>query len=182
MLDQNRPFIPVRFAILTVSDTRVEADDVSGQKLYDFISSAGHEVVERTIVKDDQALLSKQIENWLENNEIQAIISTGGTGLTGRDITPEVFEKFFDKPIDGFGEIFRMLSYQKIGTSTIQSRAVAGVAKGTYMFALPGSPSACVDAWEGILKFQFNNQFRPCNLVEIMPRLGEVGEKRVASA
>jgi len=172
-LDETRPFLPVRIAVLTVSDTRGLADDKSGQTLVDLITATGHQVAERAIVRDDQAAIVARLRGWVADPRVDVVISTGGTGVTGRDVTPEAFEQVYDKAIPGFGEIFRMLSYQKIGTSTIQSRATAGVAGGTYLFALPGSPGACRDAWEDILRHQLDNRFRPCNLVELMPRLRE---------
>jgi molybdenum cofactor biosynthesis protein B len=172
-IDESRPFIAVNIALLTVSDTRTAADDKSGDTLADRIAAAGHAVRERTIVKDDQAAIEAQLRAWIADSEIDVVIATGGTGVTGRDVTPEAFHAVYEKHIPGFGELFRWLSFDKIGTSTIQSRATAGVAGGTYLFALPGSPSACRDAWEGILVHQLDNRFRPCNLVELMPRLQE---------
>ncbi|GGF18224.1 molybdenum cofactor biosynthesis protein B [Aliidongia dinghuensis] len=172
-LDESRPFLPVQIALLTVSDTRSLADDKSGGTLAELVTRDGHHVARREIVKDDQAAIEAQLRTWIADPEIDVVISTGGTGVTGRDVTPEAFQAVYEKEIPGFGEIFRWLSWQKIGTSTIQSRATAGVAHGTYLFALPGSPSACRDAWEDILKHQLDNRFRPCNLVELMPRLEE---------
>jgi molybdenum cofactor biosynthesis protein B len=172
-IDETRPFKPVHIAVMTVSDSRTEANDTSGQALADLIARDGHVLQARTIVKDEQAAIVAQLETWIADPEIDVVISTGGTGVTGRDVTPEAFESVFEKKIDGFGELFRWLSYQKIGTSTIQSRAVGGVANATYLFALPGSPSAARDGWEQILKFQLDNRLRPCNLVELMPRLNE---------
>ena len=172
-LDQTRPFLPVNIALLTVSDTRTEADDRSGATLAELATKSGHRVVARRIVKDDQAAIIHQLRTWIADPAVDVVISTGGTGVTGRDVTPEAFQAVYEKEIAGFGELFRMLSYQKVGTSTIQSRATAGVAGGTYLFALPGSPSACRDAWEGILVHQLDNRFRPCNFVELMPRLRE---------
>ena len=172
-IDETRPFKPVHIAVMTVSDSRTEANDTSGQALVDLITRDGHVLKARTIVKDEQAAIVAQLKTWIADPEIDAVISTGGTGVTGRDVTPEAFESVFEKKIDGFGELFRWLSYQKIGTSTIQSRAVGGVANATYLFALPGSPSAARDGWEEILKFQLDNRLRPCNLVELMPRLNE---------
>jgi molybdenum cofactor biosynthesis protein B len=173
LLDDSRPFLPVNIAILTVSDTRTEADDRSGDTLAELIGGDGHRIAARLILRDDQAAIEAQLRRWIADPAIDVVVSTGGTGVTGRDVTPEAFEAVFEKAIPGFGEVFRWLSWQKIGTSTIQSRATAGVAGGTYLFALPGSPSACRDAWEGILKHQLDNRFRPCNLVELMPRLQE---------
>ena len=172
-LDHTRPFLPVNIAILTVSDTRDEAQDRSGNTLADLATSAGHHVRARKIVRDEQEAIIAQLRAWIADPEIDVVISTGGTGVTGRDVTPEAFDSVYEKEIAGFGELFRWLSYDKIGTSTIQSRATAGVAGGTYLFALPGSPSACRDAWDGILVHQLDNRFRPCNFVELMPRLQE---------
>jgi molybdenum cofactor biosynthesis protein B len=172
-IDETRPFKPVHIAVMTVSDSRTEANDTSGQALVDLIARDGHVLKSRTIVKDEQTAIVGQLKAWIADPEIDVVISTGGTGVTGRDVTPEAFESVFEKKIDGFGELFRWLSYQKIGTSTIQSRATGGVANATYLFALPGSPSAVCDGWEEILKFQLDNRLRPCNLVELMPRLNE---------
>jgi molybdenum cofactor biosynthesis protein B len=172
-IDEQRPFLPVNIAILTVSDTRTEADDKSGDTLAELIKATGHRVVQRRIVRDDQDAIVAQLKSWIADATIDAVISTGGTGVTGRDVTPEAFHAVYDKEIAGFGELFRWLSYQKIGTSTIQSRATAGVAGGTYLFALPGSPGACRDGWDDIIKHQLDNRHRPCNLVELMPRLKE---------
>jgi molybdenum cofactor biosynthesis protein B len=172
-LDDSRPFLPVNIAVLTVSDTRTAADDKSGDTLAELIGRDGHRVAARLILRDEQAVIEAQLRHWIADPAIDVVVSTGGTGVTGRDVTPEAFEAVFEKTIPGFGEIFRWLSWQKIGTSTIQSRATAGVAGGTYLFALPGSPSACRDAWEEILRHQLDNRFRPCNLVELMPRLQE---------
>src|SRR5260221_12347490 len=172
-LDESRPFLAVNIAVLTVSDTRSEADDKSGNTLAELIAAAGHRVAARRIVRDDQAGITSQLRAWITDPAIDVVIATGGTGVTGRDVAPEAFHAVYEKEIAGFGEIFRMLSYQKVGTSTIQSRATGGVAGGTYLFALPGSPSACRDAWDGILVHQLDNRFRPCNLVELMPRRHE---------
>lgn len=172
-IDELRPFIAVNIALLTVSDTRTAGDDKSGDTLAERVAAAGHVVRDRQIVRDDQAAIEAQLKAWIADREIDVVIATGGTGVTGRDVTPEAFHAVFDKHIPGFGELFRWLSYEKIGTSTIQSRATAGVAQGTYLFALPGSPSACRDAWDLILKDQLDNRFRPCNFVELMPRLLE---------
>ncbi|MGO1073907.1 molybdenum cofactor biosynthesis protein B [Inquilinus sp. CA228] len=172
-IDESRPFVAVNIALLTVSDTRSAADDKSGDTLAERIAAAGHAVRDRRIVKDDQAAIEAQLKSWIADPEIDTVIATGGTGVTGRDVTPEAFHAVYEKHIPGFGELFRWLSYDKIGTSTIQSRATAGVAGGTYLFALPGSPSACRDAWDLILKDQLDNRFRPCNFVELMPRLRE---------
>src|SRR5215813_416535 len=172
-IDETRLFKPVHIAVMTVSDSRTEANDTSGQALVDLIARDGHVLRARTIVKDERDLIVAQLKAWIADPEVDVVISTGGTGVTGRDVTPEAFESVFEKKIDGFGELFRWLSFQKIGTSTIQSRATGGVAGGTYLFALPGSPGACRDGWEEILRFQLDIRFRPCNLAELMPRLQE---------
>jgi molybdopterin adenylyltransferase len=172
-IDPQRPFLPVRIAILTVSDTRTASDDVSGQLLADRASAAGHNVVARRIVPDDQAQIERQLREYCADPDVDVVIATGGTGITGRDVTPEAFASVIEKDIPGFGELFRWLSYRTIGTSTIQSRALAGVAAGTYLFALPGSTGACRDAWDEILAQQLDNRYRPCNFVELMPRLQE---------
>ncbi|TDI60787.1 MAG: molybdenum cofactor biosynthesis protein B [Alphaproteobacteria bacterium] len=173
MSQSARAFLPLNIAIMTVSDSRTLADDKSGTILVDRLTEAGHNLADRQIVTDNVSAITGQLQKWIDDREIDAIISTGGTGLTGRDVTPEAFEAIFEKKIDGFGELFRMLSYDKIGTSTIQSRATGGVAGGTYLFALPGSPGACKDGWDGILKDQLDFRFKPCNFVELMPRLQE---------
>ena len=178
-IDETRRFIPVHIAILTVSDTRTEADDKSGQVLVDRLAEAGHRLAARAIVPDEIERIRAQVRSWIDDDTIDVVIATGGTGVTGRDVTPEAFEGLYEKSIPGFGELFRMLSYQKIGTSTIQSRCTAGVARGTYLFALPGSRGACKDAWDDILKTQLDYRFRPCNFVELLPRLRE-HEKRKA--
>ena len=172
-VDPDRPFVPIRIGLMTVSDTRTVETDRSGDVLADRITAAGHRIGARCIVRDDQAAIADQVRAWINDPEIDAVIATGGTGVTGRDVTPEAFESLYEKAIPGFGEMFRWQSFQKIGTSTIQSRATAGVADGTYLFALPGSPGACRDAWDGILKDQLDNRHRPCNFVELMPRLRE---------
>jgi molybdenum cofactor biosynthesis protein B len=172
-IDENRPFLPVNIAVLTVSDTRDLATDKSGDTLVERLTADGHHLAARAIVRDDVRAIIDQLRVWIADPQIDVVISTGGTGLTGRDVTPEAFESLYEKKIDGFGELFRWLSYEKIGTSTLQSRATGGVAGGTYMFALPGSPSACRDGWDQILKWQLDNRHRPCNLVELMPRLTE---------
>ena len=172
-IDETRPFKPVHIAVMTVSDSRTEANDTSGQALADLIARDGHVLQARTIVKDEQPAIIAQLKTWIADPEVDVVISTGGTGVTGRDVTPEAFHAVYEKEIAGFGELFRWQSYEKIGTSTIQSRAVGGVANATYLFALPGSPSAARDGWEQILKFQLDNRLRPCNLVELMPRLNE---------
>jgi molybdenum cofactor biosynthesis protein B len=170
-IDESRDFIPVRIAVLTVSDSRTPATDRSGPVLIERLETAGHILADRAILPDDEDALLDRIGRWIEDPEIDVVLTTGGTGLTARDITPEVFERLYDKAIPGFGELFRQLSYTIIGTSTIQSRATAGVSGGTYLFALPGSPSAVRDAWDGILLTQLDHRYRPCNFVEIMPRL-----------
>lgn len=172
-IDESRPFLPVNIAILTVSDTRTPANDTSGDVLAERITAAGHRLVARDIVRDDVEAITAKLSAWIADPEVDVIITSGGTGITGRDVTPEAFERVLEKRIEGFGELFRMLSYQKIGTSTIQSRALGGVARGTYLFALPGSPGAVRDAWDDILRFQLDARHRPCNLVELMPRLME---------
>jgi len=176
-MDDTRPFVPVRIAILTVSDTRAPSDDVSGDTLVRLATEAGHEVAARTLLRDDASEIRKQVERWIDDPGIDVVITTGGTGFTGRDVTPEAVTSLFEKEIDGFSALFHMLSFQTVGTSTMQSRACAGLARGTYIFCLPGSPGACKDAWNGILKFQLDNRHRPCNLVEIMPRLEEHRKK-----
>ena len=172
-IDQNRPFLPVNIALLTVSDTRDAAQDRSGDTLAELAAGAGHKIVARQIVRDERDAIVGSLRRWIADREIDVVIATGGTGVTGRDVTPEAFHSVFEKEIAGFGELFRWLSYDKIGTSTIQSRATAGVAGGTYLFALPGSPGACRDGWDDILKWQLDSRHRPCNLVELMPRLQE---------
>ncbi len=172
-IDESRVFLPVRIAVLTVSDSRSLADDRSGDILVERIAEAGHVLADRAIVRDEIAAIIDRLRGWIDDPQIDTVIATGGTGLTGRDVTPEAFEAIYEKRIDGFGELFRMLSYEKIATSTMQSRATGGVAGGTYLFALPGSPGACKDGWDGILKWQLDSRLRPCNLVELMPRLQE---------
>ena len=172
-IDESRPFLPVNIAVLTISDTRTEADDRSGATLVERLREAGHNLAARAIVRDDADAIAAQLETWIADPEIDAVIATGGTGVTGRDVTPEAFARVWEKEIPGFGEMFRWVSMQKIGSSTIQSRATAGVARGTYLFALPGSPGACKDGWDEILRYQLDNRHRPCNFVELMPRLRE---------
>jgi molybdenum cofactor biosynthesis protein B len=172
-IDETRPFIPVRIAVLTVSDTRGIADDQSGDTLAKLIVAADHELADRALVKDDVLDIRNRVSAWIGDPSIDVVITTGGTGFTGRDVTPEAVKPLFEKEIDGFSTIFHLISYEKIATSTIQSRACAGLARGTYVFCLPGSPGACRDAWNGILKWQLDNRHRPCNFVEIMPRLEE---------
>ncbi len=169
----DRYFLPVNIAVLTVSDSRTLEDDKSGDTLVHRIEGAGHNMVNRSIVKDDVDSIVAKLNEWINEPEIDVVISTGGTGVTGRDVTPEAFAQVYEKEISGFGELFRMLSFEKIGTSTIQSRATAGVANGTYLFALPGSPGACKDAWDDILVHQLDYRFKPCNFVELMSRLIE---------
>jgi molybdenum cofactor biosynthesis protein B len=176
-IDESRTFYPVNIALLTISDTRTEADDKSGDLLAKLAAGCGHNIATRSIIADERGAIVAQLEKWIAVPEIDVVIATGGTGVTGRDITPEAFAEVYDKEIFGFGELFRMLSYKTIGTSTMQSRATGGVAGGTYIFALPGSPGACRDGWESILRWQLDSRYRPCNLVDLMPRLLEnVGE------
>ena len=172
-IDESRSFVAVGIAVLTVSDTRTEADDKSGQVLIERLTTAGHRLAARAIVTDDADAIVSSLRAWIDDPEIDVIIATGGTGVTGRDVTPEAFHAVYDKEIAGFGEVFRMLSFKTIGASTIQSRATAGVAEGTYLFAVPGSPGACRDAWDEILRFQLDYRYRPCNFVELLPRLTE---------
>jgi molybdenum cofactor biosynthesis protein B len=172
-VDPNRTFKPISIALLTISDTRGPDDDTSGDILADRIIGAGHALAARTIEKDDADLIAQQIGQWLDDPQIDCVITTGGTGLTGRDVTPEALDRIKDKDIPGFGELFRWLSYSTIGTSTIQSRAMAVVARGKYVFALPGSNGAVKDGWDGILAEQLDSRNRPCNFVELMPRLKE---------
>ena len=172
-IDESRAFVPVSIAVLTVSDTRTSETDRSGDTLAARIEQAGHRVADRAIERDDAPAIESRLRAWIDDPAIDAVITTGGTGITGRDVTPEAFDRVLEKRIEGFGELFRMLSYQKIGTSTMQSRALAGVAGGTYLFALPGSTGAVKDAWDEILLWQLDARFRPCNLVELMPRLQE---------
>ncbi|MAF62743.1 MAG: molybdenum cofactor biosynthesis protein B [Blastomonas sp.] len=172
-IDESRAFKPINIALLTISDTRTAADDTSGDILAGLITGKGHKLITRAIEKDDVERLGVRLNNWIDDPEIDAIISTGGTGLTGRDITPEALDRVKDKDIPGFGELFRWLSYQTIGTSTVQSRACAVLARGTYIFALPGSNGAVKDGWNGILSEQLDSRNRPCNFIELMPRLRE---------
>jgi molybdenum cofactor biosynthesis protein B len=172
-IDEKVAFVPVNIAVMTVSDTRTEANDKSGDTLAQRITDAGHRLAARAIVKDDRDSIRAQLRAWIDNPGIDVVIATGGTGVTGRDVTPEAFQSMYEKEISGFGELFRMLSYQKIGTSTIQSRCTAGVAGGTYLFALPGSPGACRDGWDDILRWQLDIRHKPCNFVELFPRLLE---------
>ncbi len=172
-IDEQRSFVPVRIALLTVSDTRGMAEDKSGDALADRIVAAGHILAERRIERDDRAAIVARLHAWIDDPQVDCVITTGGTGVTGRDVTPEALAQVQDKEIPGFGELFRWLSFKTIGTSTIQSRATACVARGTYIFALPGSTGAVKDAWDGILASQLDSRFRPCNFVELMPRLME---------
>ena len=172
-IDESRPFRPINIALLTVSDTRGPEEDTSGDILAARIEGAGHRLAARTILRDDADLIARQFEQWIEDPQVDAIVSTGGTGLTGRDVTPEALDRVKEKDIPGFGELFRWVSYQTIGTSTVQSRACAVVARGTYIFALPGSNGAVKDGWDRILAEQLDSRNRPCNFVELMPRLRE---------
>ena len=174
-LDENISFVPIGIAVMTISDSRTPADDKSGDLLVGRVKDAGHHLITRSIVQDDISDIQKMMQTWIADPSIDAVITTGGTGVTGRDVTPEALRGIFDKEIEGFGEMFRWLSYAKIGTSALQSRAIGGVAGGTYIFALPGSPSACKDGWDDILKWQLDIRHQPCNFVEIMPRLTESG-------
>ena len=172
-LDPNLPFIPLSIAVLTVSDTRALADDRSGDVLVDRLERAGHRLAHRMVVRDEVPMIQAQVRAWIADAGVDVVITTGGTGFTGRDVTPEAVEPLFEKRMDGFSAVFHRISYDKIGTSTLQSRATAGVAGATYIFCLPGSPGACKDAWDGILAHQLDYRHRPCNFVEIMPRLDE---------
>jgi len=172
-LDETRPFLPVNIAVLTVSDTRTLETDTSGATLAARVTAAGDRLAVRASEKDEAGAIEILLRRWIADRDIDVVITTGGTGITGRDVTPEAFDRVLEKRIEGFGELFRMLSFQKIGTSTIQSRAIGGVAGGTYLFALPGSTGAVKDGWDDILVWQLDNRFRPCNLVELMPRLQE---------
>ncbi len=172
-IDETLEFIPIRIAVLTVSDTRSVDEDRSGQTLVDRIEKAGHVVADRKIIRDERAQIADQLRAWVADAGVDVVISTGGTGLTGRDVTVEAHRDVYEKEIDAFGTVFTIISMEKIGTSAVQSRATGGVAGGTYLFALPGSPGACKDAWDGILEKQLDYRHRPCNFVEIMPRLDE---------
>jgi molybdenum cofactor biosynthesis protein B len=172
-IDESKEFIPVRIAVLTVSDTRTLAEDRSGDTLVSRIAEAGHKLADRKIIQDERAQIADQLRAWCADPEIDVVISTGGTGLTGRDVTVEAHRDVYEKEIEAFATVFTIVSMQKIGTSAVQSRATGGVANGTYLFALPGSPGACKDAWDEILKAQFDYRHRPCNFVEIFPRLDE---------
>lgn len=172
-IDETMEFIPVRIAVLTVSDTRSMAEDRSGQTLVDRIERAGHILADRKVIRDERDQIADQLRAWVADPRIDVVISTGGTGLTGRDVTVEAHRDVYEKEIEAFGTVFTLISMEKIGTSAVQSRATGGVAGGTYLFALPGSPGACKDAWDGILEKQLDYRHRPCNFVEIMPRLDE---------
>jgi molybdopterin adenylyltransferase len=172
-IDASRQFVPLRIAVLTVSDTRNLADDKSGALLAELIAKAGHAVADRAIVEDDVEAIRAQVKRWVADDGIDVIVTTGGTGFTGRDVTPEAVEPLFDKRMDGFATMFLLVSQAKIGTSAIQTRATAGVSGATYIFCLPGSPGACRDGWDEILAHQLDYRYRPCNFVEIMPRLDE---------
>ena len=172
-IDEKLDFIPIRIAVLTVSDTRTPEEDRSGQVLVDRIAAAGHVLGDRTILRDERREIADQLRVWIADPDIDVVISTGGTGLTGRDVTVEAHRDVYEKEIEAFGTVFTLLSMEKIGTSAVQSRATGGVAGGTYLFALPGSPGACKDAWDGILAKQLDYRHRPCNFVEILPRLDE---------
>lgn len=172
-IDESLPFHPLRIALLTVSDTRTTETDTSGDLLASFVAEAGHEIAERQIVRDEIAVLTEVLKVWVARRDIDVVISTGGTGLTGRDLTPEAYRHVIDKEIPGFGELFRMLSYETVGTSAMQSRAMAGVSGETYLFALPGSRGAVRDGWTKILRFQLDSRHRPCNFVDLIPRLNE---------
>ena len=172
-IDETIPFVAINIAVMTVSDTRTEATDRSGAALAERIGRAGHRLADKAIVADDAGAIIDRLGRWIADPGIDAVIATGGTGVTGRDVTPEAFHAVYEKEIPGFGELFRMLSYRKIGSSTVQSRATAGVAGGTYLFAVPGSTGACKDAWDDILLHQLDVRHKPCNFVELMPRLRE---------
>jgi molybdenum cofactor biosynthesis protein B len=172
-IDPKLPFRPLKIAVLTVSDSRTAADDRSGDLLVERLKSAGHELADRALVPDDIDRIVAQLRQWIEDPDVEVVITTGGTGVTGRDVTPEALDHVVDKPLPGFGELFRMLSFAKIGTSTLQSRATAGVAGDTYLFVLPGSPGACRDGWDEILVHQLDSRFQPCNFAELLPRLAE---------
>ncbi len=172
-MDKQRTFLPLNIAVLVISDTRTEADDVSGKVLVEKLQETGHKLAEKIIVPDDIYAIRAAVSNWIASNNINVILTSGGTGVTGRDGTPEAIAPLLDKVLDGFGETFRMISWQDIKTSTIQSRAIAGVANGTYIFCLPGSSGACRTAWDEIIKEQLDYRTRPCNLVQLMPRLQE---------
>lgn len=172
-IDENRSFVPVGIAVLTVSDTRKLDDDRSGDLLVERLKASGHRLAARAIVQDEIDALRRTVQEWSAREDIDVVITTGGTGFTGRDVTPEALEPLFEKRMDGFSQVFHAISFEKIGTSTLQSRATAGVVAGTFVFCLPGSPGACRDGWDGILQWQLDYRHRPCNFIEIMPRLDE---------
>lgn len=172
-IDESLPFKPVRIAVLSVSDSRTMADDVSGALLASLLTEAGHELAGRAIVKDDAALIRAQVAAWIADPRVDVVITTGGTGVTGRDVTPEAVRPLLDKEMEGFATLMHLISYEKVGTSTMQSRSLGGLAGGVYVFCVPGSPGACQDAWNGILRLQLDSRHKPCNLVELMPRLKE---------
>jgi molybdenum cofactor biosynthesis protein B len=172
-IDETKPFLPVRIAVLTVSDTRTRENDTSGDTLVERLTQAGHVLADRALLRDDVMSIAELLKKWIARADVDVIISTGGTGLTGRDVTVEAMRPLFEKEIDGFSALFHQISFEKVGTSTIQSRACAGLARGTFLFALPGSTGAVKDGWDGILKWQLDSRHRPCNLVELIPRLQE---------
>nr|WP_306265926.1 molybdenum cofactor biosynthesis protein B [Pararhizobium sp. IMCC3301] len=172
-LDMTKQFIPLKIAVLTLSDTRSLDEDRSGAVLVERLQKAGHSLADRALCKDDIGQIREQVSQWIADRNVDVVITTGGTGFTGHDVTPEALTPLFEKHMDGFSQIFHRISFEKIGTSTIQSRALAGVANSTYIFALPGSPGACKDAWDEILLHQLDYRHQPCNFVEILPRLGE---------
>jgi molybdenum cofactor biosynthesis protein B len=172
-IDESRRFIPLNIAVMTVSDTRSLEDDRSGDVLVGRLETAGHTLAERTIVTDDKALIADKVKDWVTREDVDIVITTGGTGFTGRDVTPDAIEPLFDKRMEGFSTLFHQISFEKIGTSTLQSRATAGLIGTTFVFCLPGSPGACKDGWDGILQYQLDYRHMPCNFVEIMPRLDE---------
>ena len=177
-IDETPPFIPVRIAVLTISDTRTPKTDKSGPLLANMIQEAGHTLADRDVAPDDEKAIRKTVKKWIKAKDVDVVITTGGTGFTGRDVTPEAVRPLFAKEIDGFSVLFHMLSYQTVGTSTVQSRGCGGLAKSTLIFCLPGSPGACEDAWHGILKFQLDNRHRPCSFIELLPRLTERKKKK----
>jgi molybdenum cofactor biosynthesis protein B len=172
-IDESKPFLPIKIAVLTVSDSRTLDNDKSGARLAEMLTADGHHLAAREIVTDDVEAIAARLRSWCADPDVDVILATGGTGLTGRDVTPEAVRSVMEKEVEGFGELFRWISYDKIGTSTMQSRAMGALAQGTYIFALPGSPGACRDAWQEILRYQLDSRLRPCNLVELMPRLLE---------
>ena len=177
-IDETRLFIPVRVAVLTISDTRTPKTDKSGPLLANMIQEAGHTLADRDVAPDDEKAIRKTVKKWIKAKDVDVVITTGGTGFTGRDVTPEAVRPLFDKEIDGFSVLFHMLSYQTVGTSTVQSRGCGGLAESTLIFCVPGSPGACEDAWHGILKFQLDNRHRPCSFIELLPRLTERKKKK----